>query len=203
MAVKGRPRGFNRRQALEQAMKVFWAKGFDGASLVELTEAMGINPPSLYAAFGSKEALFREATALYAETVGERIWQAVVAAPTGRDAVEAFLRLSVEVFTKPDCPSGCMIVTGAMHKSASNAAVYEELRRRRGGAAAILRERLERAVAQGELAPETDCKVIADFYATVQQGLSIQARDGASQSELAGIVELAMTAWEPMIRKGA
>src|ERR671919_2398814 len=107
MAERGRPRSFERDTALRRAMEVFWAKGFDGASMADLTGAMGINSPSLYAAFGSKEDLFREAVALYGATEGTEIWSGLQEAPTARAAVERFLRVSAESFTRPGKPRGC------------------------------------------------------------------------------------------------
>ena len=112
MAERGRPRSFERATALRCAMEVFWAKGFDGASLADLRAAMGINSPSLYAAFGSKEGLFREAVALYGVTEGTEIWTALPQAPTAREAIERFLRASAVSFTRPDRPAGCLVVLG-------------------------------------------------------------------------------------------
>jgi AcrR family transcriptional regulator len=196
MAVRGRPRSFDRDAALRRAMEVFWAKGYDGASLVDLTAAMGINAPSLYAAFGSKEALFREAVALYGATEGTEIWEALPEAPTSREAIERFLRASALSFTRPDRPAGCLVVLGALLASEANANVCRELRASRAGNVAALRARLERAVAEDELQKGLDCEAIATFYATVQQGMSIQARDGASRTTLLSIADCALAAWE-------
>jgi len=196
MAERGRPRSFERATALRCAMEVFWAKGFDGASLADLTAAMGINAPSLYAAFGSKEALFREAVALYGATEGTEIWEALPQAPTAREAIERFLRASAESFTRPDRPAGCLVVLGALLASDANANVCRELRASRAGNVAALRSRLERAVAEGELPQSLDREAVATFYATVQQGMSIQARDGASRAILLAVADCAMAAWD-------
>jgi AcrR family transcriptional regulator len=195
MAERGRPRSFERATALRRAMEVFWAKGYDGASLADLTAAMGINAPSLYAAFGSKEALFREAVALYGASEGTEIWDALPQAPSAREAIERFLRASAESFTRPDRPAGCLVVLGALLASDANANVCRELRASRAGNVAALRERLERAVAEGELPADLDCEAIATFYATVQQGMSIQARDGASRATLLSVADCALAAW--------
>ena len=199
MAVRGRPRSFERETALRRAMEVFWAKGFDGASLADLTAAMGINAPSLYAAFGSKEGLFREAVALYGATEGTEIWTALPQAPTAREAIEGFLRASALSFTRPDRPAGCLVVLGALLASEANANVCQELRASRAGNVAALRARLERAVAEGELPQSLDCEAIAAFYATVQQGMSIQARDGASRATLLAIADCALAAWDGLV----
>ena len=196
MAVRGRPRSFERETALRRAMEVFWAKGFDGASLADLTAAMGINAPSLYATFGSKEGLFREAVALYGATEGTEIWTALPQAPTAREAIEGFLRASALSFTRPDRPAGCLVVLGALLASDANANVCRELRASRAGNVAALRSRLERAVVEGELPQSLDCEAVATFYATVQQGMSIQARDGASRATLLSVAACAMAAWD-------
>src|SRR5918996_2764774 len=169
MAERGRPRSFDRAAALQRAMEVFWAKGFDGASLSDLTAAMDINSPSLYAAFGSKEALFREAVALYGETEGTEIWSALPEAPTAREAIERFLCASACSFTRAEKPAGCLIVLGALHANAANAAVCRDLRQHRAENVEALRARLGRAVREGDLAEGVDCLAVARFYATIQQ----------------------------------
>jgi AcrR family transcriptional regulator len=199
MAERGRPRSFERATALRRAMEVFWAKGYDGASLSDLTAAMGINSPSLYAAFGSKEALFRDAVALYGATEGTEIWTALPDTPTAREAIERFLCASAESFTRPDRPAGCLIVLGALLASDANANVRRDLQQQRAGNVAALRERLERAVSEGELPKSLDCQAVATFYATVQQGMSIQARDGASRATLRAVAACAMAAWDGLI----
>lgn len=200
MVERGRPRAFDRERALRQAMEVFWAKGYDGASLSELTAAMQINPPSLYAAFGSKEALFREAAALYQSTEGGGIWDSLSRARTAHEAVEQFLRSSAQAFTRPNKPHGCLIVLGAIHPSEANLTVRRELQSQRAGNIATIRERLERAIKEGELPRGLDCQSIATFYVTVQQGMSIQARDGASYRTLLGVARSAMAAWGELTR---
>lgn len=195
MPERGRPRSFDRSAALRRAMEVFWAKGYDGASLSDLTTAMAIGSPSLYAAFGSKEALFREAVELYGATEGTEIWTALPEAPTAREAIERFLHATAEAFTRPDKPAGCLIVLGAVHANDANANVCRELRQHRADNVAALRDRLERAVGEGELPRDFDCQAVASFYATVQQGMSIQARDGAARETLLAIAACAMAAW--------
>jgi AcrR family transcriptional regulator len=195
---KGRPRGFDRAEALRQAMRLFWAKGYDGASLADLTAAMGINPPSLYAAFGSKEALFREATDLYSETEGVDIWRSLHQSATARQAVEGFLRESAAAFSRAGDPPGCLIVLGALNANGNNAAICEDLRQRREANVAELRTRLEAAVREGELPAGIDCEAIAVFYVTVQQGMSIQARDCASHDRLLSAADGAMAAWDAL-----
>ncbi|GGG49206.1 TetR/AcrR family transcriptional regulator [Chelatococcus composti] len=196
MAQRGRPRSFDRTTALRRAMEVFWRKGYDNASMADLTAAMGINPPSLYAAFGSKEGLFREAVALYAETEGSGIWEGVPAAPTARAAMEHLLRATALAYTKGPEPLGCLIVLGAPQAECASPAIRDDLRRRRADNVRILEERLRRAVAEGELPAHVDCTAVANFYATVQHGMSIRARDGATREELLSVADCAMAAWD-------
>lgn len=199
MAERGRPRRFDRDEALSRAMELFWRKGYAGTSLAELTAAMGINPPSLYAAFGSKEGLFREAVSLYGETEAPEIWLAVERAAGAREAFEGFLRNTAIAFTQPGKPAGCLIVLGALHADdAGSEAVCAALRAIRADNVAELAARLRRAIADGELPATVDCEGVASFYATVQQGMSIQARDGAGRETLLAIADGAMAAWERM-----
>lgn len=176
-------------------MEVFWVKGYERASMADLTRAMGINSPSLYAAFGNKEALFREAVALYVETEGSGIWDRVETMPTAREALAHVLRASALAFTQGE-PRGCLIVLAAPQREGSTVGICDELRSRRAGNVVVLEARLERAVTEGELPPGTDCHGIAQYFATVQHGMSIQARDGASRETLLAIADCAMAGWE-------
>jgi AcrR family transcriptional regulator len=198
--TRGRPREFDRDAALTRAMRVFWAKGYEGASISDLTSAMGIASPSLYAAFGSKEALFREALALYGEREGASLWTAVAAAPTARGAVEAYLLESARNFTRPGRPRGCLVVLSALHANENSETVRRELIRRRGEAAGNLLERLRQGVDSGEIGPDTDIDALAAYYAAVQQGMSIQARDGASRASLEAIAKAALAAFDVLTR---
>lgn len=198
MAERGRPRSFDRDQALTRAMEVFWTKGYEGASISDLTEAMGIGSPSLYAAFGSKEALFREAVELYGRTEGPQIWDAVENAPDARSAVEGFLTATAHTFSRPGKPRGCMVVLSQLNATEASASVCAALRENRAQGQSGLETRLRQAAAAGELAAGVDVAAVAAFYLTVQQGMSIQARDGASEEKLLSVAKGAMAAWEPL-----
>lgn len=201
MADRGRPRSFDRTKALERAMQVFWAKGYEGASLNDLTAAMGIGCPSLYAAFGSKENLFLEAIAHYENVVGTEIWEAIEKAPTARAAMQDFLDATVEAYSRTDSPQGCLIALGALHQDSSSGRICTELRRRRGENIDTLRRRLQRGVIEGDLPAAFDCNAAALFYATTQNGMSILARDGASREALAAVAEGAIAAFQPLADK--
>jgi len=179
-------------------MDVFWAKGYEGASISDLAAAMGINSPSLYAAYGSKEALFLEATDFYSRVEGPDIWLALDEAPTARLAIELFLTRTAKAYSQTDRPQGCLITLGALHQDSTSGLICADLRRRRAENHSALRKRLERAVAEGELPADLDCGAVATFYATVQHGMSIQARDGASCTALMATVTGAMAAWQTL-----
>lgn len=199
MTERGRPRSFDRAAALRRAMEVFWAQGYDGTSMTDLIAAMAVNSPSIYAAFGSKEELFREAVALYRATEGGRIWGAMTTAPSARAAIETVLRVSAVEFTRPGKPRGCLIVLGALHADDGNEAVHRELQELRAENITMLLRRLKRGVAEGELPDGPDWRAIATFYITVQQGMSIQARDGASRKALLAVADCAMAAWDGLV----
>ncbi|MBI3562480.1 MAG: TetR/AcrR family transcriptional regulator [Gammaproteobacteria bacterium] len=199
MSKRGRPRNFDRAAALRRAMEVFWAQGYDGTSMSDLITAMNVNSPSIYAAFGSKEALFREAVALYRATEGGRIWGAMTAAPTARAAIEAVLRVSAEEYTRPNKPRGCLIVLGTLHANDGNETMRREMQVHRAGSMTMLLQRLKRGVTEGELPNGPDWRAIATFYSTVQQGMSIQARDGASRKTLLAVADCAMAAWDGLV----
>ncbi|MCP4561152.1 MAG: TetR/AcrR family transcriptional regulator [Bosea sp.] len=195
MAERGRPRAFDRAQALQKAMLLFWEKGFQGASMSELTGAMGINAPSLYACFVSKEALYREALALYEAGDGAELAAAIAAAPTAREAIEIYLMRSAALFSRPDKPAGCMVVLSVVHAAGTSEEAGRALRDARGEMQGVMEARLRSDIARGALPASCDPPAIAGFYSTVQQGMSIRARDGASRAELEAVARGAMAAW--------
>ncbi|WP_199433984.1 TetR/AcrR family transcriptional regulator [Qaidamihabitans albus] len=195
MPGRGRPRRFDRDAALRTAMRLFWERGYEGTSMTDLTTAMGIGSPSLYAAFSCKEALFREAVALYNETEGAVPRRMLHEEPTARRAVEALLRISADAYTDPATPPGCLVVLGAANCTEENQGVREFLAGLRREDLAMLRARLDRGVSEGDLPAGTDTTALAAFYNTVLYGLSIQSRDGATRTELHDIVDTALAAW--------
>ena len=176
-------------------MMLFWRQGFTATSLADLTAAMGINPASFYAAFASKEALFREALARYRSGVGSGLPRIVHGAPTARAAIRLLLEGTAATVTRRRQPRGCMIVLSSLHGFAARGALGQELRRCRAEDLHIVLARLKRGVADGELPPGCDTAGMAAFYMAILQGMSVQARDGAARRALMAIAEQAMKAW--------
>jgi AcrR family transcriptional regulator len=201
MSNLGRPRTFDREEALNRAMEIFWARGYEGATLSELQKAMGnLTPPSLYAAFGSKEKLFREAVELYSNKQAP-ILKALAGMSTARESIEAFLIELAESFSQSDKPHGCLVILGAINCMQENRKVQNYLRDQRSMRQKVILQRLRSGVAEGDLLPNLDLKAIASFYSTVINGLAIQARDGASRKDLKTTVDCAMAAWDTLVTR--
>jgi AcrR family transcriptional regulator len=191
---RGRPRTFDVDKALDRALRMFWRKGYEGTTLPDLTRAMGINRPSLYAAFGNKEELFRKALDRYSEGPAAHVGQALNA-PTARAVFERFLEGTVDLLTNPRNPRGCLAVQGALACGQEADSVRRELAARRLAAQDALRLRFEQAVADGDLPRDVDCGNLARYVATVAQGMAVQAAGGATRQELLCVMELALRAW--------
>lgn len=198
MSPRGRPRTFDSQAALRRAMLVFWEKGYEATSMADLTTAMQIGAPSLYAAFGNKADLFAAALKTYKAEIGLEIWDALSKAETARQAFSDFLHETATAYAQPDKPRGCMIALGVLNGDTDAVSTCELLRDCRLENATLLRARLEQGVRDGEIAPTADCQKIAEFYATVQHGMSITARDGASLSSLQNTADAALAAWETL-----
>jgi AcrR family transcriptional regulator len=199
--VIGRPREFDRDVALQEAMLVFWRKGFLATSMSDLCDAMGIRPPSLYAAFGSKEALYIEAAEHYAKTIGTSIWDRLTDGSDARACVENLLLAAVE--SLPECgatPAGCMVTLAALGEEWPGE-IPDIIRKIRLNCLEMLQTRLKDALAAGELPSSTDVDRLSRFYLSVFQGMAIQARDGATSAQLKGIAETAMAAWPGITRE--
>ncbi|ADB51728.1 TetR/AcrR family transcriptional regulator [Conexibacter woesei] len=199
MAARGRPRTFDRDAALRRAMEVFWERGYEGVSLADLTTEMGIASPSLYAAFGSKEGLFREAVALYGTLEGGATARALAVQSTARAAIEAMLRDNAAGYTTPGRPTGCMVVLAATNVSPANQGIGDFMAEQRRTAREDVRARIARGVADGDVGPETDVDALAAYVATVLHGLSFEARDGVSCDTLNAIVDRAMVTWDALV----
>jgi AcrR family transcriptional regulator len=200
MATRGRPRTFDRDMALRQAMEVFWARGYEGTSISDLTAAMSINSPSLYAAFSCKEALFREAVELYGRTEGGISAHALSGGSTARAAVEQMLRENVAAYVDASTPPGCMVVLAATVSNPDNDGIRDFLAKNRQEFADLLGSRLAQGVADGDLPASVDTAAMTEFYTTVLHGLSIRSRDGSSGPALNAVVDAAMAAWDIFVR---
>jgi AcrR family transcriptional regulator len=190
----GRPRAFQREAALEAAMRVFWAYGYEGASLTALTQAMGINRPSLYAAFGDKATLFREAVARYGTGPGRYVRRAL-GQPTARLVAETLLRGAVMMATDPANPGGCLWVQGALATSAESATVRDEIAAVRNRGIDQVQARLTHARATGDLPVSADPEALTLYLISVMNGLAVQAAGGRSRESLLRAAEFALTAW--------
>ncbi|WP_343698617.1 TetR/AcrR family transcriptional regulator [Caulobacter sp.] len=195
---RGRPRAFDREDALAKATHLFWRKGYEATSISDLTAAMGIGSPSLYAAFGSKEALYMEALGHYQARYEASVWGRFNTAPTARAAVEALLMDSAAALTGalPGTPNGCMVTLSSV---ADHAEIADLVRTARGVTLQRLETRLTRAVAAGEISASLDIRALARFVQTVQNGMSILARDGAPRAELEAVAQVTMAGWDSRV----
>ncbi|WP_332852581.1 TetR/AcrR family transcriptional regulator [Duganella sp. S19_KUP01_CR8] len=190
----GRPRTFDAETALDKAMKVFWEKGYEGSSLPELTEAMGMNRPSLYAVFGNKENLFRMALERYGAS-HDPLFNAALEQPTARAVVEHFLRGNADAQTESENPHGCLVINGALACSDDALPIRDSLIERRAASEAKLRARLERAKADGDLPADSCSGQMARYVMTVSNGMAVQAAAGATRKQLQEVVDQVLRGW--------
>lgn len=191
----GRPREFDAETALDQAMEVFWRHGYEGATIAQLTEAMGINPPSLYACFGNKEGLLKAALDRYTKLRG--VWMdEVVAAPTARDVAERMLMGIADKQTDPANPPGCLLVQGGIACGSGSENVPFELAARRAQNEDQLRDRFIRAKAEGDLKPNCDPVALARYVSAVSVGMGVMASSGVDREALRQVATVAVQAVE-------
>jgi len=193
--ARGRPLSFDREAALEKAMHVFWERGYEAASVADLTAAMGITPPSLYTAFGDKERLFLEAVDAYGKGPGGFGARALAEEPTARQALQRLLEEGAVELTRDCQPHGCMMVMATTNCSLAAEHLQAALAKRRAVYVKDMEDRIQRGIDQGELPPGTDAYALANFYAMVYQGMSMQAKDGASRESLLESARMAMRSW--------
>jgi AcrR family transcriptional regulator len=191
---RGRPREFDENCALDAAMKLFWQKGYEGTSLPDLTKAMRINRPSLYAAFGDKKSLFRKALDRYVEGPASFRYGAL-AAPTAREVGEKLLIGAAISLTDPRTPHGCLAVQGALACGDDADCIRQELATRRAAGETQLRKRFERAVNEGDLPKSANPADLARYITTVMFGMAVQASGGATRAQLKRTAEIAMQVW--------
>lgn len=192
--AKGRPRKFNADTALNKALTVFWKQGYEGTSIDDLTEAMGINRPSLYAAFGNKEELFGKVMDLYRADPASYVNRALEK-PTAREVFAGLLYGVVDLLTNPENPGGCMFVQAALVCGDASKNIRTELAARRLGGEREIRERFERARTDGDLSIDSDPAILAKFAATLIWGLSVQSASGCSREELLQVAETSIRSW--------
>ncbi|MEU8731673.1 MULTISPECIES: TetR/AcrR family transcriptional regulator [Streptomyces] len=191
--TRGRPRSFDRATALEAALLAFWEHGYEATSVSDLTRVMDIGAPSLYAAFGDKRSLFEEVVQEYGARYGSFGDRALAEEPTARAGIERMLREAAAEYTAPGRPHGCLVIHAAAN--CSTAEVEESLRERRNANIAAIERRIGADVAEGVLPPDTDAAALARYTGAMIQGMSQQARDGASRSELEALAEIALAVW--------
>jgi AcrR family transcriptional regulator len=187
----GRPRGFDTDKAVAAALPLFIEKGYEGATFGELIAAMGIKPPSFYAAFGNKEGLFRKAMTLYAEQ-GAPIAAAALAQTTAFEVIEVLLRRSADAHTDPTRPPGCLFVQGALSCSDKAVDIRKDLSARRRGLEPVLTARLEQALTEGDSSIAGAPHKVARYVSTLIQGLAVQAAGGSTRADLHEVVDVAL-----------
>ena len=193
---RGRPREFDRDAAVAAATRLFWERGYEASSIGELAHAMGIKSGSLYAAFGDKQSLFKEALASYGDSpYGAFVGRAFAEEATAYGAIARMLREAARIFPDPSHPAGCMTISAATNVSPVNTEVQEYLRELRADNVAAMEQRLVEARSAGELPAAADPHALAEYFATVFQGMSQRAQDGAGADDLGAVAELALLAW--------
>ncbi len=192
---RGRPRGFDRDEALESAIRLFWGRGYEATSISDLTQAMHITPPSLYAAFGDKKRLFLEAVERYEHETGCFARRALTSEPTAELAIRRLLLDAVKSFTDPKNPKGCLIALGATNSAIESTDIFEALAERRRIAEKAVRARIATGQKAGELADNADVDAITGMVTATRYGLAIKARDGVPRARLRRIVEQLMKTW--------
>ncbi|QGQ97235.1 TetR/AcrR family transcriptional regulator [Paenibacillus psychroresistens] len=190
----GRPRKFDMDTALEQALQVFWRRGYEGTSLTDLTTAMGINRPSLYSSFGNKEELFRKVLDRYDNGPGAYAKEAFNL-PTARKVIECLMQGAIDTVTNPSHPPGCLLVQGALSCGEESEPIRDELILRRMAGEAQLHQYLEQAKINGELPSETVPADLARYFTTVIRGISVQAASGSNREDLERVMKTALLVW--------
>jgi TetR/AcrR family transcriptional regulator, copper-responsive repressor len=191
----GRPRTFDREQALQRALDAFWEYGYDATSVAALSAAVGITTPSLYSAFGDKRTLFLEALDCYLATFGAFSGRALAEESTPQRAITRMLAEAADSYTRPDHPRGCLLITAATNCTPQSDDIKTQLRDIRQAGVGALEQKITAAIGAGELPADTDARALATYYSAVIQGMSAKARDGATRDELHAIAATAMRAW--------
>jgi AcrR family transcriptional regulator len=197
---RGRPREFDRGQALEKAMRLFWSRGYDAISMADLRAELGITQASLYAAFGSKEQLFQEAVELYRQTAGFSTTAALATGADAREAIHTMLQAAVDAFSAPDAPGGCLLILGATNCPVESKTVQDHLLSIRRQISQSILDRLKLGQRDGDVPTTAPVAALTAYFSTVLHGLALQSRDGASRKTLTQVVEIAVANWQEMVR---
>jgi AcrR family transcriptional regulator len=200
---RGRPREFDREQALKKAMRLFWSRGYDAVSMADLRAELGITQASLYAAFGSKEQLFHEAVELYRQTVGFSTTAALATGDSAREAIHAMLQAAVDAYSAPDSPGGCLLILGATNCPVESKTVQDHLLAIRRQITQSILDRLKKGQHDGDVPTTASLTALTAYFSTVLHGLALQSRDGAARKTLTHVVEIAMSDWQQMVRRPA
>jgi AcrR family transcriptional regulator len=192
---RGRPREFDREQALKKAMRLFWSRGYNSVSMADLRAELGITQASLYAAFGSKEQLFHEAVELYRQTVGFSTTAALAMGDSAREAIHAMLQAAVDAYSAPDSPGGCLLILGATNCAVESKTVQDHLLAIRRQITQSILDRLKKGQHDGDIPTTASLPALTAYFSTVLHGLALQSRDGASRKTLTQVVEIATADW--------
>lgn len=198
--MAGRPREFDKDAALKVARDLFWERGYEAVSMADLTVALGLASARIYAAFGSKEQLFRDAVLDYEAREGGFADRALAEEPTARQAIERMLYEAIDLYTHEEGPRGCMVVSSAINCTAENNGIRGWLEDHRRARTAAIVARVQKAVRMGELARRVDAKAVGNLCAVALHGISVQARDGSSRETLRKTVPLMLSLLESVAR---
>ncbi|MFC9893657.1 TetR/AcrR family transcriptional regulator [Nocardia sp. NPDC127579] len=191
--ARGRPRSFDRAEALDKAVRLFWTRGYEATSIGDLTAELGIGAPSLYAAFGDKATLFAEVVRAFGARYGGFLPRALEEEPTATAAVRRMLREAAAEYTRPECPHGCLVMSAGVNTT--SAEVADMLRNMRNRNIEMFAQHIQADIDAGLLPADANARALARYVGTVLQGMSQASRDGASRGELAEVAELAMANW--------
>jgi AcrR family transcriptional regulator len=198
----GRPRKFDLDRTLDSAVQVFWRQGYEGTAIADLTEALGINRPSLYAAFGNKESLFHRVLERYSEQRAAYVLESLKE-PTARSVVEHLLRGAAEATTGHGLPRGCLGVQGALATGPDSDPIRRKLDSWRRSGEAAIRARLNRAQDEGDLPPDADTAELARYVCTLLHGIAVQAAGGDTRTQLYRVCEMTMAGWDALVAASA
>jgi AcrR family transcriptional regulator len=193
VATRGRPREFDVEEALAAALRVFWQKGYEGASLTDLTEAMGITRPSLYAAFGNKEALFKQALDLYESEKLAYVGKALEA-PTAKGVAERMLSGSIDTVSSGEC-RGCMGVITSVSCASQDSPIRQDVQARTQSVRAAIETRMRQAIEAGDFSLPVEPEAMTRYLVALMQGISVQAGSGASREQLEQVADAALAVW--------